>query len=112
MEMAESDRAFDGREVMSNDPADHRRLIQAILNETALAHQRLSGLDLTPVIEAADAMTRAIDQGGKVLSFGNGGSAADAQHLAAELVGRFQRERRAYAAVALSTDTSVITSVG
>ena len=49
--------------------------------------------------------------GGKVLVFGNGGSAADAQHLAAELVGRFQRERAAMAALALTTDTSVLTSV-
>jgi D-sedoheptulose 7-phosphate isomerase len=47
-----------------------------------------------------------------VLVFGNGGSAADAQHVAAELVGRFQRERRALAAVALTTDTSILTAIG
>ena len=50
--------------------------------------------------------------GGKLLLFGNGGSAADAQHVAAELVGRFTRERVALAAMALTTDTSVLTSVG
>ena len=49
--------------------------------------------------------------GGKVLVFGNGGSAADAQHLAAELVGRFERDRPGLAAVALTSDTSVLTSV-
>ena len=50
--------------------------------------------------------------GGKVLLFGNGGSAADAQHLAAELVGRFKRERKGLPALALSTNTSILTSVG
>jgi len=50
--------------------------------------------------------------GGKILVCGNGGSAADSQHIAAELVGRFKKERRAIAAVALSTDTSILTSVG
>ena len=51
-------------------------------------------------------------QRGKVLIAGNGGSAADAQHIAAELVGRFQRDRRAFAAMALTTDSSILTSVG
>ncbi len=64
-----------------------------------------------PVLEAAAAITGALRAGGKVLVFGNGGSAADAQHVAAELVGRFERERAAMAAVALTTDASVLTSV-
>ena len=50
--------------------------------------------------------------GGKLLVCGNGGSASDAQHFAAEIVGRFEKERRAYPAVALSTDTSILTAVG
>ena len=50
--------------------------------------------------------------GGKVLTFGNGGSAADAQHLAGELVGRFLRDRPALAAMALTTDSSVVTAIG
>ena len=54
----------------------------------------------------------ALENGNKVLLYGNGGSAADAQHLAAEWVGRFQRERRPMPAVALTTDTSVLTAVG
>jgi D-sedoheptulose 7-phosphate isomerase len=53
----------------------------------------------------------ALQQGGKVLVFGNGGSAADAQHLAAELVGRFKMERKGLPAIALTTDTSILTAV-
>ncbi len=62
--------------------------------------------------EVAERMYAALAGGGKVLWFGNGGSAADAQHLAAELVGRFRRERRGMASIALTTDTSVLTSIG
>jgi D-sedoheptulose 7-phosphate isomerase len=58
---------------------------------------------------AADAIANALKEGGKVLSFGNGGSAADAQHLTGELMGRFIKNRAPLAAVALSTDSSVIT---
>ena len=65
-----------------------------------------------PVVAAAAAIGAALQAGGKLLLFGNGGSAADAQHVAAELVGRFQRERAAMAAIALTTDTSVLTSLG
>ena len=52
-----------------------------------------------------------LKKGGKILIFGNGGSAADAQHIAAELVGRYKNERKALAAIALTTDSSVITSI-
>jgi D-sedoheptulose 7-phosphate isomerase len=64
-----------------------------------------------PIGQAAAAMADAIRAGGCVFVFGNGGSAADAQHLAAELVGRFRRERPAFAAEALTTDTSAITAI-
>ncbi|HEV2213994.1 MAG TPA: D-sedoheptulose 7-phosphate isomerase, partial [Terracidiphilus sp.] len=57
-------------------------------------------------------MTRAVLAGKKVLWCGNGGSAADSQHLAAELMGRFRRERRGLASVALTTDTSILTAIG
>src|SRR5262245_13609199 len=57
-------------------------------------------------------MAHALRNGKKVLFFGNGGSAADAQHLAAEMVGRFGPDRSAMAAIALSTDTSILTAVG
>lgn len=66
-----------------------------------------------PTLEAlARKMTDAVMNGKKVLWCGNGGSAADAQHLAAEFVGRFRRERKPLASVALTTDTSVLTSIG
>ena len=64
------------------------------------------------VQRAAELIAGALAGGGQVLFCGNGGSAADAQHLAAELVGRLQLERPAYRAVALTTDTSVLTAVG
>jgi len=57
-------------------------------------------------------LTASLRSGGKILIMGNGGSAADAQHFAAELVGRFLRERSALAAIALTTDTSILTAVG
>ena len=66
-----------------------------------------------PAVEAAaERMKAAIAAGGKVLIAGNGGSAADAQHFAAELVGRFQINRRALASIALTTDTSNLTAIG
>ena len=58
------------------------------------------------------AMVECLNSGGKIMACGNGGSAADAQHFAAELMGRFERERRELAAVALTTDTSILTAVG
>ena len=65
-----------------------------------------SGLET--IVEAAEAITSSLQQGGTVFLCGNGGSAADAQHIAGEFIGRFLRERKALPAVALSTDTSVI----
>ncbi len=67
---------------------------------------------LTPhIAAAAQAMVDCLKQGGKILSCGNGGSAGDSQHFAAELVGRFERERAELAAIALTTDSSILTAV-
>lgn len=67
---------------------------------------------LTPHIAAASrSMVNCLKNGGKILSCGNGGSAADSQHFAAELVGRFERERGELAAIALTTDSSILTAV-
>jgi len=67
---------------------------------------------LAPVVErAGDLMLSTLLEGGKILACGNGGSAADAQHFAAEIVGRFERERRAYPAIALTTDSSILTAI-
>jgi D-sedoheptulose 7-phosphate isomerase len=65
-----------------------------------------------PIASAVQLMAAALAAGGKVLACGNGGSAADAQHFAAELVNRFEVERAPFAALALTTDSSVLTSIG
>jgi len=68
---------------------------------------------LFPLIsEVGIAMQNCINNGGKILLMGNGGSAADSQHIAAEIVGRFKKERKGLPAIALTTDTSILTSVG
>ncbi|MCM8783767.1 MAG: D-sedoheptulose 7-phosphate isomerase [Candidatus Omnitrophica bacterium] len=63
------------------------------------------------ISEIGNIMISCLRKGGKIIFFGNGGSAADAQHIAAELVGRFRRERKALSAISLTTDTSVITAI-
>jgi len=83
----------------------------ATLRDAIALHERVRAAGLQTAAAAAAAISASLRQEGKVLVFGNGGSAADAQHMVAELVGRFARERRAYAAIALTTDTSVVTSV-
>ena len=87
-------------------------LIAATLAEAVAMHERVRKGNLQPVADAAAAIIEALGRGGKLLLFGNGGSAADAQHVAAELVGRFEVDRVALAALALSADTSVVTSIG
>jgi D-sedoheptulose 7-phosphate isomerase len=82
-----------------------------VLKETAAAHERMTA-GAGAVAAVAEAITTALKNGGAVLVFGNGGSAADAQHFAAELLGRFEKERKAYPAVALTTDTSALTAIG
>lgn len=64
------------------------------------------------LVQMAETMSAAVNAGKKILWCGNGGSAADAQHLAAELVGRFQRERRGLPSIALTTNTSILTAIG
>ena len=94
---------------MSNNRAD---LVTATLADTIALHERVKQSDPQPVLAAAAAIVEGLGRGGKLLLFGNGGSAADAQHVAAELVGRFQATRAALSAIALTTDTSVLRSVG
>ncbi|MFY9908393.1 MAG: SIS domain-containing protein [Candidatus Sulfotelmatobacter sp.] len=89
--------------------------IESSIIERAIAEHLVVIEDLRgqrPIIERiAGEMTRTLFSGEKILWCGNGGSAADAQHLAAELVGRFRRERRGLASIALTTDASILTSV-
>ena len=88
----------------------HAEFVQQMLAEAARLHVA-SAPAAGPAAAAAGVMIAAIRGGGRVLSCGNGGSAADAQHFAAELVGRFERERAPLAAIALTTDTSILTAV-
>src|SRR5262245_49487533 len=83
-----------------------------VLGDAAAAHERLASGDVGAIVRAGSALAAALKQGGKVLAFGNGGSAADAQHFVAELVGRYERPRDGWPAIALSSDPSVVTAVG
>jgi len=78
------------------------------------AQTKLDALETmaAPIAAAVEAMTHCLINGGKLLACGNGGSAADSQHFAAELIGRFEAERQELAAIALTTDSSILTSVG
>jgi len=82
------------------------------LQSSILLHQALLENQLDPILQAGKLILDSLRQGGKILFFGNGGSAADSQHLAAELVGRFVRERDPLPAMALTTDTSALTAIG
>jgi len=88
-----------------------QRIQQQFFDSADLKYQAAEALT-KPIAEAAHAVLGAITAGGKVLVCGNGGSAADAQHFAAEFVGRFERERPGLAAIALTTDTSILTAIG
>jgi len=90
----------------------------ALLGRVAAHFQESANLKLSalqslsaPIVRAGIVLADALRAGGKVLACGNGGSAADSQHFAAELLNRFERERAPLAAVALTTDTSTLTSI-
>lgn len=87
------------------------RCLQAF-EEAAEAHRRAAPVLARPLSVAAGLLVKALAAGHKVLVCGNGGSAAESQHFAAELTGRFRRERRGLAAIALSVDTSALTAIG
>ena len=90
--------------------SDDAAVVKTVFEEAIAVHERMRDLDHGAIVEAAAAIRAAMAAGGKLLIFGNGGSAADAQHFATELVVRFERRRAAFAALALSTDTSVLTA--
>jgi len=89
-----------------------REIIQELFKESIAVQEACLNENVDQIAQAAQCLIDAIEKGNKVLIFGNGGSAADSQHMAAELVGRFQEERQAFAAVALTTDTSSLTALG
>ncbi len=87
-----------------------QRIQQHFIDSADLKYQAAPVLS-KPIADAVQALLTCVTGGGKVLVCGNGGSAADAQHFAAEFVGRFERERPELAAIALTTDSSVMTAI-
>ena len=87
------------------------KLIQKTLNEISQNFIELAEIDTLKIEEASNLIIDSLNSGKKIMFCGNGGSAADAQHLSAELVGRYMKNRKPLASIALSTDTSVITAI-
>lgn len=87
-----------------------KSIIQFEINEHLKTAEKMNAL-VDDIEVAAKLCIDSLNNGGKILIFGNGGSAADAQHIAAELVGRYKVERKGLPAIALTTDTSVLTSI-
>ena len=90
------------RTLLEKNVSESQKIFIDILNSTYLER----------VIEATKIIKNALNANNKILIIGNGGSSADAQHFAAELVGRFEKERTSISALALTTDSSIITSIG
>lgn len=88
------------------------RAVVAELEESIAVKRALAEHQAGEIAAIAGVLVDSLRAGGKILCFGNGGSAADSQHIAAELVSRFRRERRAFAALALTVDSSIMTSIG
>jgi D-sedoheptulose 7-phosphate isomerase len=87
------------------------RIQQQFRDSAAVTLEALETLAV-PIAAAVDALFGALANGSKILACGNGGSAADAQHFAADLIGRFERERPGLPAIALTTDSSILTAIG
>ncbi len=88
------------------------KLIEQTLIEISHNFNILANKAVPQIEEASKLIIKSLQNGGKIMFCGNGGSAADAQHLSAELVGRYKKNRKPLASVALTTDTSVITAIG
>ncbi len=82
------------------------------IQESITVKEQLARFVSEEIAEAANLILVRLQRGGKLIAFGNGGSAADAQHIAAEFVGRYRAERQALAAIALNTDSSALTAIG
>lgn len=103
--------AVDRRRDRPLDAAAQARVRQ-ILEQSADVKRALAERAASEIVAAADILAETFRAGGKLLLFGNGGSAADAQHIAGELTGRFRRERAALPAIALTANTSDLTALG
>jgi len=93
-----------------DSPMLEQRIEQQFIDSADLKYQSAQTLS-KPIAAAVGALLMCVTGGGKVMACGNGGSAADAQHFAAEFVGRFERERPELGAIALSTDSSILTAI-
>jgi D-sedoheptulose 7-phosphate isomerase len=91
---------------------DSRRLIEHFVTESLRVKSEFFQNNATLIADTAEKMAQALRDGRKILLFGNGGSAADAQHIAAEFIGRFIPDRMPLAALSLATDSSALTSLG
>ena len=90
-------------------------MLDKIINEALENHRKLISFLETShsvILNIASLFIQTLETGGKIIFFGNGGSAADSQHLAAELVGRFKKNRSPLASIALNTNTSILTALG
>jgi len=88
-----------------------RERIREIILESIQVKEALLKSNITQIMQISEMVIESLKKGGKLIIFGNGGSASDAQHIAAELVGRFKKDRPALAALALTTNTSIITAL-
>ena len=88
-----------------------KNVIESYLKKSKRNIDNLLNVENKEIISSAKVLVKAIKQGKKILICGNGGSASDAQHFAAELIGRFKLDRRAFPAISLNTDTSAITAI-
>ena len=91
---------------------DDEELVKDTIQESISVKQKLAEQQTNTLLEISRIISKSLKQNGTIYLFGNGGSAADAQHVAAELVGRFARERKALPAEALTTNTSILTAIG
>ncbi|MGH9910404.1 MAG: D-sedoheptulose-7-phosphate isomerase [Nitrososphaerales archaeon] len=91
---------------------ERRSFIEETIKESIAVKEAMAEKESAVILKISKLLTSVLQQGGTIYLCGNGGSAADAQHVAAEFVGRFGRERKALAAVALTTNTSTLTAIG
>jgi len=88
-----------------------KKAIENIFKESIQVNEATLKCNTEKIINAVKAVTAALKKKHKIILFGNGGSAADSQHIAAEFIGRFQKERKSLAAIALTTDSSILTAL-
>ncbi len=88
-----------------------REKIKDILLENIQIKEEILRSSLNTIIEICDIVINCLKKGGKIILFGNGGSAADSQHIAAELIGRFKKDKTSLPAIALTTNTSILTAL-